>query len=73
MAQASLRMHGAWRGHGHGACMVCVHVHGMDHGVCMLVQVSMQEPPSSFGAFKPVAAPPPPAAGFDANAGGFEL
>ena len=37
------------------------------------VQVSMQEPPSSFGAFKPVAAPPPPAAGFDANAGGFEL
>jgi len=35
----------------------------------------MQEPPSGgFAAFQPVAAPPqPPAAGFDATAGGFEL
>lgn len=40
----------------------------------MMAQVSMQEPPSSFAAFQPVPAPPqPPAAGFDATAGGFEL
>ena len=65
MALASLRTHGAWREH--GACMVT------EYAWPISVQVSMQEPPSSFGAFKPVAAPPPPAAGFDANAGGFEL
>ena len=41
----------------------------------MMAQVSMQEPPSGgFAAFQPVSAPPqPPAAGFDATAGGFEL
>jgi hypothetical protein len=69
MAQASLRRCGV-----HGVCMVCAWCVHAWYTHCISVQVSMQEPPSSFAAFKPVPAPPkPPAAGFDANAGGFEL